>query len=316
MIVKAPYSPFAWTPKCNVMFGRRSREIPPLSCTEVTTRLATNNVILHRKSWLTFHWFYSVRYDPCHDKTCFCHMWTTKAQISLRILISAFVVRCLDSIIPLPAIYPLSFTRSETPKKCFLVTWLIYMAFIQLTRTKISPPISIIIAMVIVTELIVWGWFCTGAHESRQKTPCPTIQFHIQIYKYLDFIYPSELKIKVTTESSTSASCLDCLLYMDNGKLSTRLYVKMDDFNFPVNFPFPSSNIPSCLAYGIYVSQLIRYARACSKYQDFVDRVKLLTTRLFRQGYRKPKWAATWQNQQNECAPSLTRVFAVRSVGS
>ena len=26
--------------------------------------------------------------------------------------------------------------------------------------------------------------------------------------------------------------------------------------------------------------------------------------------------AATWQNQQNECAPSLIRVFAVRSVGS
>ena len=27
-------------------------------------------------------------------------------------------------------------------------------------------------------------------------------------------------------------------------------------------------------------------------------------------------WAATWQNQQTECAPSLIWVFAVRSVGS
>ena len=41
-------------------------------------------------------------YEPRHDKTCFCHMRTTKAQISLR-LISAFVFRCLDSIIPLLA---------------------------------------------------------------------------------------------------------------------------------------------------------------------------------------------------------------------
>ena len=59
---------------------------------------------------------------------------------------------------------------------------------------------------------------------------------------------------------------------MDNGKLSTRLYDKRDDFNFPiVNFLFLSSNIPSGPAYGVYVSQLTRYARACSKYQDFVD---------------------------------------------
>ena len=43
-------------------------------------------------------------FEPCHEKTCLCHMRTTKAQISLCIctvcvLISAFIVRCLDSII-------------------------------------------------------------------------------------------------------------------------------------------------------------------------------------------------------------------------
>ena len=64
---------------------------------------------------------------------------------------------------------------------------------------------------------------------------------------------------------------------MDNGKLSTWLYDKRDNFNFPiVNFPFLSSNILSAPAYRVYVSQLIRYARSCSKYQDFVDREKLL----------------------------------------
>ena len=63
---------------------------------------------------------------------------------------------------------------------------------------------------------------------------------------------------------------------MDNGNLSTRLYDKRDDFNVPtVNFPFLRSNIPSDPAYGIYVSQLIRYAKASSKYQDFVDRGQL-----------------------------------------
>ena len=84
--------------------------------------------------------------------------------------------------------------------------------------------------------------------------------------EYLEFIYPRELEIKETTETATSSSYLDCNLYIDNGKLSTRLYDKRDDFNFPIaNFPFLSSYIPSAPAYGVYVSQLIRYARACSR---------------------------------------------------
>ena len=43
-----------------------------------------------------------------HEKTFFCHMWTTKMQISLRSLISTFVVRCLDSIISLVSIFAIS----------------------------------------------------------------------------------------------------------------------------------------------------------------------------------------------------------------
>ena len=85
--------------------------------------------------------------------------------------------------------------------------------------------------------------------------------------EYLEFIYPCELEIKVTTETAASSSYLDCYLYVDNEKLTSRLYHKRDDFNFPiVNFPFPSSNIPSAPAYGVYVSQFIHYARACSNY--------------------------------------------------
>ena len=106
--------------------------------------------------------------------------------------------------------------------------------------------------------------------------------------EYLEFIYPSELGIKETTETAASSSYLDCYLYIDNGKLTTRLYDKRDDFNIPiVNFPFLSSNIPSAPAYGVCVSQLIRYARTCSNYQDFMERGKVLTTKLLSQGYQK-----------------------------
>ena len=44
--------------------------------------------------------------QPRHEKTCLCHMRTTKAHP--RSLIRAFVVRCLDSIIPLLAITQIS----------------------------------------------------------------------------------------------------------------------------------------------------------------------------------------------------------------
>jgi hypothetical protein len=66
-------------------------------------------------------------------------------------------------------------------------------------------------------------------------------QFH-----YLDSIYPSEVDIKDTTESSVSASFLDVLLNMNaSGKLTTQLYDIRDDFNFAiVNFPYICSNIP------------------------------------------------------------------------
>ena len=43
----------------------------------------------------------------------------------------------------------------------------------------------------------------------------------------------------------------------------------------------------------VYVSQLIRYARTCSNYQDFMERGKVLTQKLLSQGYQKTKLVAT-----------------------
>ena len=112
--------------------------------------------------------------------------------------------------------------------------------------------------------------------------------------QYLEFIYSREFETKETTEIAASSSYLDCYLYIDDGKLTTRLYDKRGDFYFPiVNFPFLSSNIPSTPAYGVYVSQLIRYARAYSNYQDFMERGKMLTTKLLSQGYQTNKLVGT-----------------------
>ena len=92
-----------------------------------------------------------------------------------------------------------------------------------------------------------------------------------KVLDYLIEMYPSQLTVEKADKSDHLADYLDLPCIMDSGgKLSTKLYDKCDDFYFHmVNFPFLSSNIPSGPSYGVYISQLIRYARCCSHYEDF-----------------------------------------------
>ena len=47
-----------------------------------------------------------------------------------------------------------------------------------------------------------------------------------------------------------------------------------------------SEGFPSYPSYGVYISQLIRFARVSSHVDDFNTRNKVLTAKLLRQGYR------------------------------
>ena len=59
---------------------------------------------------------------------------------------------------------------------------------------------------------------------------------------------------------------------------STKIYDKRDDFDFEiVNFPFSDGDVPRSTSYGVYISQLIRFARAFSHVTDFNTRNKLIT---------------------------------------
>ena len=42
-------------------------------------------------------------------------------------------------------------------------------------------------------------------------------------------------------------------------------------------------------SYGVYISQLIRYSRACISYHDFLDRGLLLTRKLLNQEFQMVK---------------------------
>ena len=66
--------------------------------------------------------------------------------------------------------------------------------------------------------------------------------------------------------------------------VSTKNYDKRDDFDFEiVNFPFLDNDVPRSTSYGVYISQLIRFARASSYVADFNTRNKLLTQKLLKQ---------------------------------
>ena len=66
--------------------------------------------------------------------------------------------------------------------------------------------------------------------------------------------------------------------------------IKLDDFSFDiVNFPFLDGDVPQRPSYGVYIFQLIRFARASSHVTDLNNRNKLLTAKLLKQGYRYHK---------------------------
>ena len=114
------------------------------------------------------------------------------------------------------------------------------------------------------------------------------ISFNNKRFKeFISDIYPKELTISETTEYTSIASYLDLLFIRDKShNITTKLYDKRDAFGFHiVNFPFMSSNIPSAPAYGVYASQLTRYARCCSNYSDLLLRHWALVTKLLSQGY-------------------------------
>ena len=108
-------------------------------------------------------------------------------------------------------------------------------------------------------------------------------------------IYPKELKLNKTNTSDTSAPFLDLDLSIQNGIISSKIYDKRDDFNFNiVNYPHLDGDVPRSTSYGVYISQLIRFARACSSVEDFSERNRIITEKLLKQGYRYDKLRKTF----------------------
>ena len=91
----------------------------------------------------------------------------------------------------------------------------------------------------------------------------------------VNHIYPSELQLNKANVSDTESVFLDLHLSILGGFVKTKIFDKWDDFDFDiVNFPFRAGDVPRSTSYGVYTSQLIRFARVSRPVDDFNTRKK------------------------------------------
>ena len=88
---------------------------------------------------------------------------------------------------------------------------------------------------------------------------------------------------------------LDLHLSTSNVFVSSKIDDNRDDFDFDiVNFPFLDGDVPHSTSYGVYISQLIRFARVSRHAADFNALNKSLTAKLLQQSYRYHKHRKTF----------------------
>ena len=105
--------------------------------------------------------------------------------------------------------------------------------------------------------------------------------------EHIPDIYPRELQLNKANTSDKETSFLDLNIKVIGNGIYTSVYDKRNDFGFPiVNFPWLSGDVPRLPSYGIYISQLVRFARCCASVFDFHSKNLQITSKLLTQGYR------------------------------
>ena len=95
--------------------------------------------------------------------------------------------------------------------------------------------------------------------------------------------------------SDNETSFLGLNIKVIGSDIHTTVNDKRDDFGFPiVNFPWLSSDVPRLPSYGIYILQLVRFARCCISVLDFHSKTLQIISKLLTQDYRYHKLRKTF----------------------
>ena len=88
--------------------------------------------------------------------------------------------------------------------------------------------------------------------------------------KHIPDIYPTELQLNKANTSDKETSFLDLDIKVIGSDIHTSVYDKRDDFGFPiVNSPWLSGDVLRLPLYGVYISQLVRFAKCCTSFSVF-----------------------------------------------
>ena len=138
----------------------------------------------------------------------------------------------------------------------------------QLNRTLQKPSSSATPfgTSTIYSVLTMWTLEITSTQFTRRNCNLRTLPHHL-----LKCVIATQIYIK--TDGT-------------NTPFGISIYDKRDEFTIRiVNFPHMDSNIPANPAYGVYISQLVRYARICKSKVDFMNRLRGLSLRLRQQRF-------------------------------
>ena len=83
-----------------------------------------------------------------------------------------------------------------------------------------------------------------------------------------------------------------------------------------MNFPFLDGDVRRSTFYGVYISQLIRFARVSSHVDDFNTRNKVLTAKLLKQGYKYHKLRKAYSKFYRRHFGLVSKYNSARPFGS
>ena len=131
--------------------------------------------------------------------------------------------------------------------------------------------------------------------------------------KYIPDIYPAELQLNKANTSDIKTPFLDLNIKVIGSDIHTSAYDKRDDLGHPTNnFPWLSGNVPRLPSYGIYISQLVRFARCCTSVLDFHSKNLQITSKLLTKGYRYHKLRKTFGKFLRSYSKLLSKYFVPR----
>ena len=108
-------------------------------------------------------------------------------------------------------------------------------------------------------------------------TPCPVplglayvLPILFRTCRYFTWLCSSNIpRYFLDFASDKETTFLDLNIKVIGSDIHTSVYDKRDDFGFSiVNFPCLSDGVPRLPSYGIYISQLVRFARCCTSVME------------------------------------------------